>query len=171
MTTQIRRAIPDDAAAIAGVHVRAWQAAYRGLMPDAVLDGLSVARRERTWRQLLTCHELTAVHLADDGTTVVGFCAVAAPSRDDDADDVVAQVSAIYIEPRAWRTGVGRALLERALTDLRAGGWHSVTLWVLAANRPARDFYARFGFAPDGAEATHERSGAKEVRLHARLIA
>jgi hypothetical protein len=40
-----------------------------------------------------------------------------------------------------------------------------VTLWVLAENRQARDFYARFGLVADGRETTHEDSGAREVRL------
>ena len=55
--------------------------------------------------------------------------------------------------------------MDVALAALREDGWRSVTLWVLAENHPARDFYARFGIGPDGAEMTHERSGEKEVRL------
>ena len=45
----VRRAEKDDVPAIAGVHVRAWRTAYRGLVHDAVLDDLSVAERERMW--------------------------------------------------------------------------------------------------------------------------
>jgi GNAT superfamily N-acetyltransferase len=91
---------------------------------------------------------------------------VAAPSRDDDAQkNGVAEIGAIYVEPSVWRTGAGRALMEVALSDLRADGWRQVTLWVLAENQPARDFYSRFGLMPDGAEMRHARSGATEVRL------
>ncbi|MGH9204942.1 MAG: GNAT family N-acetyltransferase, partial [Acidimicrobiales bacterium] len=36
----VRTAQAGDKQAVAGVHVRSWQAAYRGLMPDAYLDGL-----------------------------------------------------------------------------------------------------------------------------------
>ncbi|HEY1808803.1 MAG TPA: hypothetical protein VGG42_09585 [Acidobacteriaceae bacterium] len=36
----LRLAEPPDAMAAARVHVRSWQAAYRGLMPDAFLDQL-----------------------------------------------------------------------------------------------------------------------------------
>ena len=45
----LRDATPDDAHAIATVHVASWQVAYRGFMPDAVLDGLSVDDRARKW--------------------------------------------------------------------------------------------------------------------------
>src|ERR1700759_342461 len=43
--TVIRAARAADAAQIALVHVRSWQSAYRGLMPQAYLDGLDPAQR------------------------------------------------------------------------------------------------------------------------------
>ncbi len=51
--TTIRRATRDDADAITCIHVHSWQHAYRGLVPDALLDGLSVEQRRTIWRQLL----------------------------------------------------------------------------------------------------------------------
>ena len=122
-------------------------------------------KREEMRRQALNGEESRSVYVAVEDGVVVGFRAVAAPSRDDDAEDGVAEIGAIDAEPDVWRTGVGRALMDVALADLRGGGWRWVTLWVLAENRQARDFYARFGFGPDGAEVAHEGSGEKEVRL------
>ncbi len=40
----IRRATPDDAKAIADVHGRSWQAAYRGLLPDEVIEQMVAGR-------------------------------------------------------------------------------------------------------------------------------
>jgi hypothetical protein len=42
----IRRASQSDARAIAEVHVASWRETYRGIVPDAFLDALSVAERE-----------------------------------------------------------------------------------------------------------------------------
>jgi GNAT superfamily N-acetyltransferase len=100
---------------------------------------------------------------------VAGFCALATPSRDEDADERVAEIGAIYVNPDIWRAGVGSALMDAALAELRADGWKSVSLWVLAGNQQARDFYARFGFEPDGAEIAHETSGQTEIRLRTSL--
>ena len=164
--------MPDDARAIAELHVRTWQVAYRGLMPDDVLDGLSVAQREQFWREATAAGRAPVqVFVAAAGARVLGFCAVATPSRDDDAEEGggVAEIGAIYVDPGAWRSGVGTALMDAALAELRGGGWRSVALWVFAENHQAREFYARFGFAPDGAEMLHERSGQSEVRLRASL--
>jgi hypothetical protein len=37
---EIRAAVPEDALAVARVHVRSWQVAYRGLIAQAYLDSL-----------------------------------------------------------------------------------------------------------------------------------
>jgi hypothetical protein len=47
----IRPARPGDETAIARVHVDSWRTTYRGIMPDDVLAGQSVERRERQWTQ------------------------------------------------------------------------------------------------------------------------
>lgn len=171
MPLEVRPAIPDDAAAIAAVHVRAWQVAYRGLIPDEVLDGLSVEQRQEAWRQAMSGEDSPAVYVAVKDGAVVGFCAAAAPGRDVYAGGDVAEIGAIYVEPDLWRRGIGSALMDAAIDDLRAVGWRWVTLWVLAKNEQARGFYARYGLQPDGAETTHEDSGEREIRLRGSIAA
>jgi uncharacterized protein YhfF/GNAT superfamily N-acetyltransferase len=170
MTGIIRQAHPEDAAAIAAIHVRAWQVAYRGLLPDEQLDGLSVERREHFWRELLSGTGAPPVFVAAREDRLVGFCALATPSRDADASaDAVAEITALYVDPDAWRSGAGRGLMATGLGALRAGAWRAVTLWIFTENRSAREFYARFGFAPDGAESAHENGGSTGIRLRATI--
>lgn len=167
---RVRSAAPADAPAIAGVHVRSWQAGYRGLMPDELLDGLSAADREPMWREAVSGEvDTAAVFVAERDGELVGFCALSEPSRDEDAGERVAEIGAIYVDPAAWRAGAGRALMEAALSHLRCGGWEEATLWVLRDNRGALEFYARFGFAPDGAEQLYGRSGTTGIRLRRSL--
>ena len=54
-------------------------------------------------------------------------------------------IHALYVHPRACGQGLGRALIDHAKTQERR-----LDLWVLAANRNARGFYARQGFAEAG---------------------
>ncbi len=170
MTTQVRRAAFEDAAAIAQIHVRTWQVAYRGLLPDELLEGLDVQQRTSMWRKILgATASSTAVFVAERGAEVAGFCAIAESSRDQDADGLVGEVGAIYVEPRLWRRGVGQALMDAALRQLRDQGRTQVTLWVLPENESARGFYARSGFEPDGAERIDDSTGQMEVRLRAPL--
>ena len=45
---------PDDAAALARVHVTAWRETYDGILPPGYLDRLSVPLQARRWRRRLT---------------------------------------------------------------------------------------------------------------------
>jgi ribosomal protein S18 acetylase RimI-like enzyme len=162
----VRRAVEGDAAAIAAVHVRAWQAAYRGIVADAILDGLAVADRQRMWSGLLAGgDDATATTVAEVGGAVAGFCTVATPSRDDDAPPSTAEIPALYVDPHRRRRGIGAALLEAALDGLEQDGWERVTLWVFSGNDAARAFYARFGFEADGTSRPIEAMGAAADRL------
>jgi ribosomal protein S18 acetylase RimI-like enzyme len=61
------------------------------------------------------------------------------------------ELYALYVAPAHWSTGAGRALTDAALDRLRAAGYRRVVLWTLIENARARRFYAKAGFAPDGA--------------------
>ena len=164
---RVRRAVADDAGAIARVHVRSWRAGYRGLLTGDELDGPCEAEREAMWRELLADGGGPGVLVAEHDEGVVGFCAVAVPSRDPDAGRDVAEIAALYVDPSAWRAGVGGALMDQALSLVRAGPSVAMTLWVMSGNERAHRFYARFEFVADGARRS-DRAGT-EVRLRAPL--
>ena len=148
----IREARPGDAEAIALVQVAAWQAAYRGIVPDEHLDRLDWRERAAVRRGQLerAGDDGVRVHVNLSAGTVVGFVATG-PDRDEDPRAARGQeVYALYVAPSAWGHGLGRALLERAIADVPVGV--PVTLWVLAGNARARAFYERVGFVSDGAE-------------------
>src|ERR1700690_2851218 len=149
METLIRDAIVSDAAAIAAIHVRSWQSAYRAMIDDEVLDALSIAERTSAWTARLRLTRsrgaIPFTLVAEGDEQLLGFCNI---SRLD--EDAAATIGALYLEPGHLRTGLGSALLRAALDRLRAAGLHDVVLWVLAANHGARAFYERFGFGDDG---------------------
>jgi ribosomal protein S18 acetylase RimI-like enzyme len=150
MSLRIREAVPADARAIAEIHVRSWQAAYRGQLTDEYLDGLSVEDRlEQHRRSLEEPPAEWRTWVAQDGVQVVAF-AVTGPSQDADATERTGEVYAIYLEPDRVGTGAGRELFEHAVGDLRERGFEAVTLWVLETNDRARRFYEVAGWAHDG---------------------
>jgi GNAT superfamily N-acetyltransferase len=150
---QVRVATAADAAEIAGVHVASWQAAYRGQMPDSILDNLDVRRRIVRWQEILAQpNGVTSV--AVDEARLIGFSNLI-PSRDTDADSkAVAELAAIYVHPDLWHKGIGRELCHRALQEAENRGFAEVTLWVLKTNLPAIKFYQAMNFVPDGATKT-----------------
>ncbi len=161
----IRLATIADAAAIAGVHVRSWQHAYTGIVPEDFLAGLDPTLRTPVWAENLrrgpADHVLTWV--AEEGDRVVGF-ATLGPGRDEDAGRGDREIYSIYLDPDQWGHGVARDLMRTVVAE--AGVGTRIMLWVLAENEHARHFYRRNGFEPDGVEKLAPVGGAEllEVR-------
>jgi len=154
-------ATPADARAIAEIHVEAWRAAYREIVPDEYLDSLSIDRREAAWRQNLLAAD-TSTWVALESDAIVGWIS-AGPSRDTDAGGSAGEIWAVYVAPGCWRRGVGRSLCLQAEQYLRTEGFAAVTLWVLRDNERAVKFYQSFGFVPDNGATKELDLGAKNL--------
>ena len=157
---QIRPASPDDALAIETIRVHGWRSAYRHVFPAADLDALPIDP-ERWRARLHVPPPGWTTFVCEDEGHVVGFASTG-PSRD---EDELGELYAIYVEPDAWSTGAGRALMASAEATL-AVAYDAALLWVLEDNPRARGFYERAGWAADGVHKAEERFGvrAPEVR-------
>lgn len=140
----IRQASPADAAGMARVHVLSWQSAYKGLLPQELIDGLSIETRTRQWGEWLEAPEahLNLVACDSEGQ-VLGFVS-GSPLRGDYAG-FDSEVAAIYLLPQAQGLGMGKALFKRMQELLRERGYQRMLVWVLASNEAAKGFYQRLG--------------------------
>lgn len=145
---RIADARPEDARAVAEVHVAAWRETYAGLIPDRALDALSVPERTALWRRVIEGGGWVIV--AREGERVVGFASGGA-ARDADAAPADGEILALYLRKTHHGRGTGRALFTAACRRLARDGFRSLRLWVLAGN-PTRGFYRRMGGRPDKAE-------------------
>lgn len=154
-----------DAADIADVHVRTWQAAYAHVFGSERLAGMDTDARTEQWRRWLARGEVAFV--ADVDERIVGFVWVG-PSREPDAEG---ELFAIYVLPEAWGTGAGDALMQAGIAAMREAGYLEAILWVLDDNPRARRFYEREGWELDGGAKDGEFVGisAAEVRYRIKL--
>jgi GNAT superfamily N-acetyltransferase len=141
----IRRASTLDAAAIAAVHVAAWQDTYAGILPTPYLANLSrtglVNQYHRGIQDRSGGH---AVFVATDGDRVVGF---ASGGRSRRGGLAAGEVHTLYLLDDYRDQGLGRRLLRAMAAHLSAIGCGSVMLWVLAAN-PSFWFYRHLAGRP-----------------------
>lgn len=155
-SADIRPATVDDAGGIAIVHVASRQTAYRGLMPDHVLDGLSVESRANGWLQIISDPNATGrTIVADRDGDIVGWASFG-PGRDEGASDE-GELWGLYVHPSAFATGVGHALISAAQRALREDGYACAYLWVLDGNERAAEFYQNHGWNEDGDVEVDER--------------
>ena len=140
----IRRARPDDAAAIAEVHIASWRSTYPGIVDQAYIDALSLDDRATTWARRLITDSKTApdVLVAVDDGHLVGFLSGGLIREPFAAYE--AELYAIYLLRIVQRQGLGRRLTREWARLTLAKGLSSAVVRVLAAN-PARFFYEALG--------------------------
>jgi GNAT superfamily N-acetyltransferase len=158
----VRPATPDDAAAIAAIDVGSWRAAYRGLMPDAYLDALSVDDKAANWSASIARESSRGKRtlVATDTDGVIGYATVGPNPGSGEG-----LLLLMYVLPERWRRGVGHALMHAAADALRTLGYKRAVLSVLEANERARRFYESHGWAPDGASSSDDYGGVRLVAL------
>lgn len=140
---QIRRARPDDAAAIGAIHRTTWQDSYPGILPAPYLAGLDQRRIGAGYLRSMLRRgggEATFVACSPDGTAV-GFASAGRARRSGIADG---EIETLYILPDWQDQGIGRRLMRAAAAHLSVIGCSSAMLWVLSANG-AGWFYRRLG--------------------------
>jgi ribosomal protein S18 acetylase RimI-like enzyme len=156
---RIRPAHHSDIPAVAAIKVESWRHAYRGIVPDAMLDALTAEEVQAQWLGVAQADFTDAVLVAEGPEGIAGYT-MSGPVHEP-AGDIPAQLYAIYLRPAQMRSGLGTALFHATAQRLAALGYAEFLLWVLEANAPARAFYERHGGKPiPGARTLTELGGA-----------
>ncbi|MBB4071678.1 GNAT family N-acetyltransferase [Canibacter oris] len=156
----IRMATPADAAAAIDFKEQCWRWAYADIFPPEVFETVYGAESKSGivsyWEQLITGGAkawLAELAIESAGATIAAAetpqdveiigIAMANPSRDADSPTEI-ELSVLYVSPQHQNSGVGTALLQRALGDSPA------MLWMLQGNQRGQRFYEAKGFRFDG---------------------
>ena len=137
----VRRARPSDAPSIGAVHVAAWRSTYPGILPEAYLARLSVAREAAHYAAAIAADAGVFVSVDDDLQRVIGFATTGLGGRDAPAEG---EIQTLYVLDDYRDLGAGRGLMARAAAHLAGLGCGSAYLWVLRDN-PSRWFYNHLG--------------------------
>jgi GNAT superfamily N-acetyltransferase len=143
----IRESLLNDAADLARVRQEGWKCTYRGIVPDAVLDGMNYEKDVQRWTEILANrdHERFC-YTSEIENQVTGFC-TGGPCRDDDPE-YDGEIYAIYVLKAQQGRGTGRALMNSGIDWLKKSGCRKMLVWVLRDNTGARGFYEKLGGAP-----------------------
>lgn len=161
---QLRHPRAEDVDALAEVHCRVWQQAYRGLMEDRVVDALTPEQFRPGWQRWAQGYAGPAAAPSDRACVValadgapVAFLAHGAPR--DEHPPAPHQLWALNVLPEHQGTGLAQRLMDEVF------GNRAAYLWVARGNDRAIRFYERNGFVLDGTQATDQHDGVTELRM------
>jgi len=136
----VRDMVLGDSASVASIHVRGWQAAYRGIMPDAFLDSMDSTQRTERWRSTVIRNNSMNLVAERDGQ-VFGFGGGGVNRTLEKIPHLQHELWALYSDPDHWGQGAGAAIMNEFARRIQA----SYLVWVATENHPARKFYTRMG--------------------------
>lgn len=139
---EIRRAGPQDATPIARLHVKTWRETYQHLAPEAAVRILDLPYRHAVWVKMLEQGARTVLVGEQDGAIVaIGSSGPATAAE----LEPHGEINTLYVDAAMAGRGIGRRMMAALATDLKARGFTSASLGVVAANAAAIAFYDRMG--------------------------
>lgn len=172
MEWHLRRATPADAPALSLVAGASFLETFAGILSGddivAHVANKSAPALFAGWAADAASVVTLATH--PDGQAPVGYTLLTTP---EDVGAVAAgdiELRRIYTLSVARGTGLGAALMARAIADARALGRDRLLLGVLATNRRACAFYERQGFAIVGERRFRVGATWHDDRVYARSL-
>lgn len=132
----IRKVEKEDVRQIAEILVEDWQKAYRGIMDDAFLDAMNADQRYE-----IEVKRYQKYIVAVDGNEVLGY-AWLEMAGDEPAD---CEVIALYVRYSKRNNGIGKLLMQYAISHFKETGKKRMIVWCLKENLESRKFYEKVG--------------------------
>lgn len=148
MSCYIRYANINDSKILGHIHSESWKIAYKTIIPDIVLDNMTIEKREKYFYKALF-EKLEEDILIFKENNPAGFMTLG-KCRDEDLDCSWGEIWGIYLLPSYWKQGIGTELIKWGINELKNRKFKRVSLWVLKENVNARRFYEKVGFHHDG---------------------
>lgn len=172
MRWRLRRAEAADAPAVSLVAAASFLETFAGILSGADIVAhvgtKSAPDRFAAWIADPASRVTLATH--PDGDAAVGYSLLTTPEDVGAVRPGDIELRRIYTLSLARGTGLGAALMDRAIADARAMGQDRMLLGVLATNRRACAFYERQGFAIVGERRFLVGSTWHDDRVYGRAI-
>ena len=164
---RIVRASKDRAADIATLYVTTRRLAYAPFFPAEVLAAMSIPVETLRWQTRMAEAAAETIVAVDDADALAGFTHI---SWHDTSAPATGEVEFMYVATSQQGSGLGARLMAEAEAAIAAASMREAVLWVYEHNAPARGFYERCGWWPDGAsKASDSAEGLFLVRYRKHL--
>ena len=136
---KIRPATLKDALSVATINILGWKTTYRGLVPDDLLDNLSVTEK-RIQKFADHISETEIFLIAENETGVVGYLS-GGKTRNTDLPYPY-EIYTFYIHPDFQRQGIGTTLMNTFKKKIKGAAF---CVYTLNGNTKGISFYQKMG--------------------------
>ncbi|MBR6376997.1 MAG: GNAT family N-acetyltransferase [Oscillospiraceae bacterium] len=158
---EFRIAKVSDAAILTETRRKAWDATYRGIYPDDMIDNYDSVWYSERDRQRISDPE-QKVYLLMDGDSCCGYLCVGSPAYGRYKDFALC-LNALYILPAYQGQGCGRQAFRLVAEECRRRGLEKFFCGCNAHNRKARNFYGHMGGHLGAAKLGHQNHAMDQV--------
>jgi len=143
---KIENGLITDLEEVAGLHMEAWLAAYADLISPSATKSTGLPTFRRQWDGMLRSDACSTL-VARDNNQIIGACVVG-QSRDADLKDSpeAMLVHSIFVDPKRFRQGIGRKLIEAHLETTLPGQLYA---WAVVETLIEGRFYEGLGFVKE----------------------
>ena len=152
MTTwRLRRAEPADAAACALVAGATFLEAFAGVLDGAdIVAHVALNSSVEAFARTITDRDSIVTLAEAKGGAPVGYSTLTTPDLPIAPRDGDVELKRIYTLAPTHGSGLGAALMDRAVEDARITGKRRILLGVYGGNARAQRFYVKHGFSVAG---------------------
>ena len=158
---KFRLAKPADAPILTATRQKVWDATYRGIYPDEMIDDYAFAAHLARDEKRIADPRST-VWLAMDGNACVGYLYVG-PCGYGQYKDFDFCLNSLYFLPPYQGMGLGRRALELTVAECRSRGFDKFFCGCNAHNHRARAFYEHMGGVLGAQSVGHENKAEDQV--------
>lgn len=157
---EVRPAERKDMEALAMIQTSSWKKAFENILSVDTLEKYTNPEECKTM--------LENVYDAQRGFFYIGYldekpCAELFWCEGNEMQES-AEIVALHSLSGSWGSGIGKAVMDRAIEDIRQKRFKCIYLWVFTENRRARRFYEKCGFVSDGERHISSFDEAEEMR-------
>lgn len=141
-TMTIQPAAKDDLPAIAALYLHNHREAYRGLLSENYLSGLTAEACTEKWAAALSCPR-EQLWVAREGDALLGFAA----GLPDEELPQTWYLESLHVAEAARGKGVGTALIREAARHAGEAGFRRMSVCIVRGNERAGTLYRKLGAA------------------------
>ncbi len=137
---EIRLLVEKEIDEMTELYVKSWRATYKGIIPDKILDTITVEKFNKIWKEYIT-KENNGIFGAFENDVFLGFGAF---TPDEEMEDTL-YLDSLHIKDGYKGKGVGTKIINHLKEYAREKEYKGVSVSIMSGNDRARNLYTKLG--------------------------